>query len=262
MSGNIQIRVTSGRKKYTLNIQNLDMESDSNDIEIILPNYDNQDQLDQSDQSDQYDTDHQDHPDRVERSELERSNIVDTPVHVNGETNNFVQSSETLHDNEFTAELKEFNNMLDESKEHNCLLFGNPNRPEILFDELVSTNPGINNIRQTKMTSLNFYKEIVNNFDKWIRFWMKTTVAETAIFASYLDKVFGVYLLKFTRAISNRSFLKVIHLMEQPLPDETLLQKDKRERLKTVLLALKDGILNEIITLFDSPNCSCYRCML
>ena len=139
---------------------------------------------------------------------------------------------------------------------------GDPARPPIAFDTLVSGHPLINTIRQTKGDSLNFYKEIMVNFDTWIRSAMNFSDADTVAFTKTLDKMFGIYLLKFPRVISNENFSRMIRIMETPTQDETQATKETRERLKVAIIALKEGVLNEIVSLFDTPNCSCPRCAL
>lgn len=139
---------------------------------------------------------------------------------------------------------------------------GDPARPPIAFDTLVSGHPLINSIRQTKGDSLNFYKEIMVNFDTWIRSAMNSSNEDIVAFTKTLDKMFGIYLLKFPRVLSNDNLAKMVHIMETPTQDETQATKETRERLKITVIALKEGVLNEIVNLFDTPNCTCLRCAL
>ena len=139
---------------------------------------------------------------------------------------------------------------------------GDPARPPIAFDTLVSGHPSINSIRQTNSISLNFYKEIIVNFDIWIRSAMNSSNTDIATFTKFIDKMFGIYLLKFPRVISDNNFDELIRIMEIPTQNETQITKETRERLKTAIIALKGGILSEIAKLLDTPNCACPRCAL
>jgi hypothetical protein len=137
---------------------------------------------------------------------------------------------------------------------------GDPFRPPIAFETLADSHPLINEIRQNKLESFTFYKEILTNFDNWIRSAMQSTNTDTADFCKELDKTFGIYLLKFTRVMSNEQFNKMIQIMETDTFEEPQDNKKIREQLKTIIIAIKEGILNEIITVFDTPNCTCIRC--
>ncbi len=139
---------------------------------------------------------------------------------------------------------------------------GDPRRPPIAFDRLISGHPMIETIRNTHSDSIAFYKEILTNFDTWIRNTMQSTNVTKSQFAIALDRLFTLHLLKFPRAVNDNVFTTLLQCMEEDIPNETQLMRENRGKLKAVIVAIKEGLLNDIVEVFDTPNCSCARCAL
>ncbi len=137
---------------------------------------------------------------------------------------------------------------------------GDPQRPPIAFDTLVSGHPMIAMLQATHADSISFYKEIITGFDSWIRNTMQSNNVEMSQFAKTLDKMFALHLLKFPRILNNDIFIKLIQYMEESVPGETQIMSENRGKLKTIISAIREGVLDDIIKVFDTPNCSCIRC--
>ncbi len=139
---------------------------------------------------------------------------------------------------------------------------GDPARPPIAFETLISGHPMIAEIRRTMSDSLMFYREIITSLDTWVRTAMNSANNEKAQFAKTLDKTLALYLLKFPRVLQDETFAKLIQYMEQGEATDTPVTRENDNKLKTILIAIKEGVLTDIVKIFDTPNCPCPRCVL
>jgi hypothetical protein len=60
---------------------------------------------------------------------------------------------------------------------------------------------------------------------------------------------------------SNEIFSKFMQLLDKPLAGETIVQAANRWKLKQIMLACREGHLNDIICALDTPNCNCAFCI-
>ena len=139
---------------------------------------------------------------------------------------------------------------------------GSPTRQPIPFETLISGHPRINELRRTRADSLAFYKEIITSLDIWLRAAMQAENQELATFAQTLDKTVAMYLLKFARVVSDDIFAKMIRFMEEETLGQTTYALNEKRKLIHILRAIKERVLDDIINIFDTPDCPCERCKL
>jgi hypothetical protein len=144
----------------------------------------------------------------------------------------------------------------------NAIQFGNANRKTALFDELLYTHPRAEQVASQQ--DLNMYREVFVNFDDWIR---KTMVAEQNNAKSMdvlkrVDVDFGTYLLKFPKVLDGIVFSELIDLFDKTAGSIVDPHYGNTQNIKTVLMGIRAGVIDDIIKLLDPVNCGCSTCSL
>jgi hypothetical protein len=102
-------------------------------------------------------------------------------------------------------------------------------------------------------------KEFLEGFDEWILGAMNTMSNENT-FLYTVDKLFVEKLTKTVKLLPDPEYLKLLSLLDNPIIGEGKAMKILRDRLKVSLIALRQGIVDDVANSFNLPECNCEFC--
>jgi hypothetical protein len=103
-------------------------------------------------------------------------------------------------------------------------------------------------------------KEFLEGFDEWILGAMNTISNENTFLYS-IDKLFVEKLTKMVKLLSDPEYLKLLSLLDIPILGEGKAMKILRDRLKISLIALRQGIVDDVANSFNLSECNCDFCL-
>jgi hypothetical protein len=281
MANSLKIKINSGNESYNLDFNNLNTQRNVQ-IEITLPDHASEPEIytmpiralfnPNEEPNEEPSEEPNEEPSQepvvnpilVEVATIINRSVRDSvrndpePEEVNSESNNSSEVEEPLHPNRIPFEQETEDS--DTSFGSRIFRAGDADRPPIAFDAYISRLPMIEILRSTRVEHIEMYKEFIAKFDAWIRRIMKSEIVSRARLAIEIDKYFYEYLIKFPFMLSEWTFNVFIELLSEAEPNETTEMTDDRNKMKNILLAINDGLLNDIIHLFDVPGCRCTRC--
>lgn len=137
---------------------------------------------------------------------------------------------------------------------------GSQSRSQYNFDRICDGLPNIDQIRINSPRYLDYYRDIACTIDKWIIKTMNSDDVDDANFAKCLDTIFVTNLLKLFKKLNNNQMRRLCDIMDKAPPGETDAERTVRNQLKIISTAIRDGDIDDIIRLFDTPGCTCEFC--
>jgi hypothetical protein len=173
------------------------------------------------------------------------------------------QNVDNTDNNILTNDLFNFANFLSELSINPRRLYrdaGKINRAPIPVEECIINLQNYSTILREKPDQLNSYIEIAKAIDELIRNAMSCNDRLISRYGILIDLEYSKYMVKMCKKSSQNIFDKFLELTDFDIPGETREQAANRQKIKLIACNLRDGKLNDILHVLDTPGCICQFC--
>ena len=173
------------------------------------------------------------------------------------------QNIDNTDNNILTNDLFNFADFLSELSTNPRRLYrdaGKINRAPIPIEECIINLQNYSTILREKPVQLNSYIEIAKAIDELIRNAMSCNDRLISRYGILMDLEYSKYMVKMCKKSSQSIFDKFLELTDFEIPGETSEQAATRQKIKLIACNLRDGKLNDILHVLDTPGCICQFC--
>lgn len=173
------------------------------------------------------------------------------------------QTAQTTDDNIIISEVFNFADFLSGISTSGRRLYkdaGKVNRAPIPIEECILKLDNYNTILAEKPVQLKSYIEIAKAIDELIRNAMACSDRLISKYGILIDLEYSKYMVKMCKKSPQDIFDKFIELTDFEIPGETQEQAANRKKIKVIAENLRNGKLNDILHVLDTPGCNCQFC--
>jgi hypothetical protein len=186
-----------------------------------------------------------------------------TQQHTQQPTQNIEIKDPNIENNILISDLFNFADFLSNITTNPRRLYkdaGKINRAAIPIEDCIINLQNYSTIVREKPVQLKSYIEIAKAIDELIRNAMSCNVQLISRYGILIDLEYSKYMVKMCKKSSQDIFNKFLELTNFEIPGETAEQADNREKIRLIAINLRDGKLNDILHVLDTPGCHCQFC--